>query len=311
MTLQQPKVFISYSWDSESHKEWVKRLTDSLIENGVDAYLDQYDLELGDRLPKFMENKITDSDFVLIICTEDYKKKADNRESGVGYEGHIISGELLSSANENKFIPILRSQDFSNIMPIFLAGKLGVRLKDDFSVDDDAFQDLLATLFNVKIKSKPKLGEIPERFKGRTSSKDDMNIQDIKIEGIITNEVTVPRMDGTAGSALYKIPFRLNRKPSEIWNQLFLRAWSSPPEFTTMHRPGIAEVIGDKIILDGTTIEEVQDYHRKTLILCVDKANSEEREILARNKLIKEREEARKQEHYDKIRSLSNQIPFD
>jgi SEFIR domain family len=311
MTLQQPKVFISYSWDSESHKEWVKRLTDSLIENGVDAHLDQYDLELGDRLPKYMENQITNSDFVLIICTENYKKKADNRKSGVGYEGHIISGELLLSADEKKFIPILRSDDIFNIMPIFLAGKLGVRLKDDFSVDDNAFQDLLATLFNVKIKSKPKLGEMPERFNGRTSSKDGMNIQDIKIEGIITNEVTVPRMDGTAGSALYKIPFRLNRKPSEIWNQLFLRAWSSPPEFTTMHRPGIAEVIGDKIILDGTTIEEVQDYHRKTLILCVDKANSEEREILARNKLIKEREEARKQEHYDKIRSLSNQIPFD
>ena len=78
-----------------------------------------------------------------------------------------------------------------------------------------------------------------------------------------------------------------------------------------MHRPGIAEVIGDKIILDGTTIEEVQDYHRKTLILCVDKANSELREILERNKLIKEREEAREQEHYDKIRSVSNQITFD
>ena len=311
MTLQQPKVFISYSWDSESHKEWVKRLTDSLIENGVDAHLDQYDLELGDRLPKYMENQITNSDFVLIICTENYKKKADNRKSGVGYEGHIISGELLSSADEKKFIPILRSDDFFNIMPIFLAGKLGVRLKDDFSVDDNAFQDLLATLFNVKIKSKPKLGEMPERFKGRTSSKDGMNIQDIKIEGIITNEVTVPRMDGTAGSALYKIPFRLNRTPSELWNQLFLRAWASPSECTTMHRPGIAEVIGDKIILDGTTIEEVQDYHRKTLILCVDKANSEEREILERNNLIKEREEARKQEHYDKIRSLSNQIPFD
>lgn len=311
MTMKQPKVFISYSWDSELNKEWVKKLTDSLIENGVDADLDQYDLELGDRLPEFMENKITNSDFVLIICTENYKKKADSRKSGVGYEGHIISGALLSSANERKFIPILRSDDISNIMPIFLAGKLGVRLKDDFSVDDNAFQDLLATLFNAKIKSKPKLGEMPQRYKDRTSREDDMNIHNIKIEGIITNEVTVPRMDGTAGSALYKIPFRLNRKPSEIWNQLFLRAWSSPPEFTTMHRPGIAEVIGDKIILNGTTIEEVQDYHRKTLILCVDKANSEEREILERNKLIKEREEARKQEYFDKIRSLSNQIPFD
>lgn len=311
MTLQQPKVFISYSWDSESHKEWVKRLTDSLIENGVDAHLDQYDLELGDRLPKYMENQITNSDFVLIICTEDYKKKADSRESGVGYEGHIISGELLSPANENKFIPILRSEDFSHIMPIFLSGKLGVRLKDDFSVEDDAFQDLLATLFNVKIKSKPKLGEIPQRFQDRTSSEDDMDIPNIKIEGIITNEVTVPSMDGTAGSALYKIPFRLNRRPSELWSQLFLRAWSSPPEFTTMHRFGIAEVIGDKIILDGTTIEEVQEYHRKTLVLCVDKANSEEREILERNKLIKEREKTRKQEHYEKIRSLSDQIKFD
>jgi len=311
MTLQQPKVFISYSWDSESNKEWVKRLTDSLIENGVDAHLDQYDVELGDRLPEYMENNITNSDFVLIICTEDYKKKADSRKSGVGYEGHIISGELLSSANENKFIPILRSEDFSHIMPIFLSGKLGVRLKDDFSVEDDAFQDLLATLFNVKIKSKPKLGEIPQRFQDRTSSEDDMDIPNIKIEGIITNEVTVPSMDGTAGSALYKIPFRLNRRPSELWSQLFLRAWSSPPEFTTMHRFGIAEVIGDKIILDGTTIEEVQEYHRKTLVLCVDKANSEEREILERNKLIKEREKTRKQEHYEKIRSLSDQIKFD
>lgn len=311
MTMKQPKVFISYSWESELHKEWVKKLTDSLIENGVDADLDQYDLELGDRLTEFMENKITNSDFVLIICTENYKKKADSRKSGVGYEGHIISDALLSSANERKFIPILRSDDISNIMPIFLAGKLGVRVKDDFSVDDDAFQDLLATLFNVKIKSKPKLGEMPERFKGRTSTKDSMNIQDIKIEGIITNEVTVPRMDGTAGSALYKIPFRLNRTPSELWNQLFLRAWASPSECTTMHRRRIAEVIGDKIILDGTTIEEVQKYHRKTLILCVDEANSKEREILEREKLIKESEEAKRQEHYDKIRSLSDQIPFD
>ena len=43
----------------------------------------------------------------------------------------------------------------------------------------------------------------------------------------------------------------------------------------------------------------------------MDKANSELREILERNKLIKEREEAREQEHYDKIRSVSNQITFD
>ena len=36
-----------------------------------------------------------------------------------------------------------------------------------------------------------------------------------------------------------------------------------------MHRPGIASVEGDEILLNGTTIEEVRDYHRKTLNLCI------------------------------------------
>jgi len=89
-----PKVFISYSWEDEAHKEWVRSLADSLLANGIDAILDQYDLSLGDRLPQFMEQSIANSDYVLIICTPTYKKKSDTRNGGVGYEGHIISGEF-------------------------------------------------------------------------------------------------------------------------------------------------------------------------------------------------------------------------
>ncbi len=48
-----------------------------------------------------------------------------------------------------------------------------------------------------------------------------------------------------------------------------------------MHRPGIASVSGDEILLDGTTIEEVRDYHREVLLLCVDVANKKEEEIIA------------------------------
>lgn len=32
-----PKVFISYSWDSESHKKWVIALSNELRKNGIDA----------------------------------------------------------------------------------------------------------------------------------------------------------------------------------------------------------------------------------------------------------------------------------
>lgn len=81
MTIKTPTVFISYSWDDEFHKGWVRELADKLIENGIDVYLDQYDLEFGDRLPEFMERKITNSDFVLIVCTENYKMKSDNRKA--------------------------------------------------------------------------------------------------------------------------------------------------------------------------------------------------------------------------------------
>lgn len=52
MTGRNPKVFISYSWENKENKEWARELADKLLENGIDAYIDQYDLSLGDRLPQ-------------------------------------------------------------------------------------------------------------------------------------------------------------------------------------------------------------------------------------------------------------------
>ncbi len=40
-----------------------------------------------------------------------------------------------------------------------------------------------------------------------------------------------------------------------------------------MHRPGIASVQGDRIVLDGTTIDELERYHLKTLKLVVRQLN--------------------------------------
>ena len=54
-----PKVFISYSWDTENgddeHKKWVRDLATKLRSHGVDVILDQFDLRLGDDLPFFMK----------------------------------------------------------------------------------------------------------------------------------------------------------------------------------------------------------------------------------------------------------------
>lgn len=305
---KSPKVFISYSWEDNNHREWVKLLTDKLIENGVDAYIDQYDLDLGDRLPEFMEKQISESDFVLIICTQKYKEKADDRKSGVGYEGHIISAELLSGKNERKFIPIIKEGNASETFPVFLSGKLGIDLSDE-NYYEEHFNDLLTTIFGVR--KKPNVGKIPHEIKKSPllPTKQNEN-KDIEILGIVTDEVTVPKMDGTPGSALYKIPFRLNRYPSELWKSLFIKNWDRPPRFTSMHRPGISKVIGDKIILDGTTMEEVKDCHRETLKICVEKSNEEEMKILAREELRRKRENERIHNYEENMRKLAEEIEF-
>ena len=36
-----PKVFVSYSWDSNEHNEWVSKFVSKLRSNGVDAKYDR------------------------------------------------------------------------------------------------------------------------------------------------------------------------------------------------------------------------------------------------------------------------------
>jgi len=95
----------------------------------------------------------------------------------------------------------------------------------------------------------------------------------IRILNIVVDEVTAPRNDGTPGSALCCIPFQLSRRPPSDWADAFVQQWNRPPRWTSMHRPGIARVSGDKVYLDGTTIEEVQKYHRDTLVLALEETN--------------------------------------
>lgn len=300
-----PKVFISYSWESKEYSDWVKSLADKLLADGIEAIIDSYDVSPGDRLPKFMESSIRDSDYVIIICTEEYKRKANNREKGVGYESHIISAELYNNHNDRKFIPVIRQGDFNSALLTYLDGKLAIDLRGNL-FNEDSYKDLIASIF--KVKKKPKVGIRPyyvDEYEPITIEGDD-----IKIVGIITNEVTLPKNDGTRGSALYRIHFRLSSKPTSTWSELFLRNWNYPPSFTSMHRPGIARVESDKIILDGTTIEEVKQYHRDTLILCVEKTNEEEKQYRRREEQLKRKKQEEIENHYRNIEDISKDLKF-
>ncbi len=51
----QPKVFISYSWSSPQHEQWVLDLAERLSGDGVVVVLDKWDLKEGQDKHVFME----------------------------------------------------------------------------------------------------------------------------------------------------------------------------------------------------------------------------------------------------------------
>ena len=308
-----PKVFISYAWESDELKDWVKNLAIELRNKGIDAKLDLWEVVPGDQMPYFMEKSVRDNDYVLLICTPKYKVKSENRIGGVGYEGDIMTAEVLQNSNHRKFIPVLQSGDKDVSIPSWLKGKYFIDLSSDFHFEKN-FQDLITTVLNAR-EVAPAIGQIPSRFhkqvSGTTETHISQNDNTIKIKGIIVDEVTIPLNDGTRGSGLYKIPFELNKRPSYEWIDLFINSFNRPPEFTQMHRPGIASVYGNKIYLDGTTMEEVERYHKKTLKLAVEVANKTYSEIQMRKRLKEEQEKNIREQHKKNIDDISKRINFD
>ena len=144
---KHPYIFVSYSWDSDDHKEKVKNFVQNLRLDNINVTYDG-DLQFGERLPHYMEESIRNSDIVLFICTPNYKYRADNRISGVGAENQIITGELYETCNEKKFIPILFSGTWEASLPTWAKGKLGADLSTHEFYDTN-YQKLVQHLKNI------------------------------------------------------------------------------------------------------------------------------------------------------------------
>jgi hypothetical protein len=149
-----PRSFISYTWDSDEHRRWVRDFATRLRADGIEALLDQWELAPGDQLPAFMERAVRESDFVLIICSPKYKERSDRREGGAGYEGDIMTAEVFTGASRRKFIPVLRCGAQKEAIPSWLLGSVYISLRGD-PYSEDAYRELLATLHRRREAAPP------------------------------------------------------------------------------------------------------------------------------------------------------------
>ena len=165
-----PKVFISYAWEDDL-KTWVLDFATRLRSDGINAILDQWEIVPGDQLTEFMEKSVRESDFVVFVCTPTYKRKSDRRKGGVGYEGHIITGEVFQKNNHRKFIPVLRKGKWASAAPSWATSKLFIDFRD-IPYSETSYQQLLNTLFGKSPTAPPILDDtLREKEKRETAEK--------------------------------------------------------------------------------------------------------------------------------------------
>jgi hypothetical protein len=125
MCCRAPRVFVSYTHDSDSHRRQVLDLVQRLRSDEIDARSDHFvDGTPDGGWPAWMEDEIAQATSMVLICTPTYYaryKQRGNEKSGLGgrWEASLVR-DLLYQTSPNdlgKFIPVLPSASSVDDIP--------------------------------------------------------------------------------------------------------------------------------------------------------------------------------------------------
>lgn len=156
----EPTVFISYSHDSEEHKNWVLQLATRLRSNGVNVILDRWNLKLGSDLASFMERGLSKSQRIISICSDVYVRKANDGKGGAGYEKQIMTAEFINDQNTNWVIPLIKNNPNDRKTPIFLGGRMYISFEESH-LYESKYEELLRDILDEPILPIPPIGKNP------------------------------------------------------------------------------------------------------------------------------------------------------
>lgn len=149
-------IFISYTHDSREHSARVLDLANKLRTAGFDCDIDQY--HANQDWPAWMEKKINDSDFVLVICSPTYLQRWNNDELpsvglGAQWESLLTRQHLyLAPGRNDRFVPTVFEVEHVTSIPMPLTNVTRV-------VVDGAqgFDRLRCRLLNIPPAERPPL----------------------------------------------------------------------------------------------------------------------------------------------------------
>ena len=301
-------IFISYSHED---KELARALYDRLKARGHMVWIDEQELRVGDSLIERISTAIADIDFFLaLVSPAAAESRWCRKELALA-----VSGEL--------------NRRGMRVMPLRVDGAkmpaaLGDQLYLEVSLDDvdTAVERLLRDIASYRVDAQAaddqarasdqaQHREQQSRAHDNSPAGEPYHFELLRIVGVVAEGVGTPLNDGSRRSALYRVPLQLSGRPSRVWAELFKRNWDRPPNFTSMHRPGIGSVQGDTVVLDGTTMDELETVHLTTLRAVMEKTNAEAAEIERCEHAARQREHQRRRSHEENVRDVSRRLRFD
>ncbi|HEV7406676.1 MAG TPA: toll/interleukin-1 receptor domain-containing protein [Chthoniobacteraceae bacterium] len=160
--MSTPKVFISYSQESEEHSARVRGLGASLSRDGCQCAIDVYK-DTDEDWPAWMARQLIESDYVLCVVTETYARRFRDLELpdtglGVGWEAGLIRRLLYAKKLRNdRIFPVVFAHADREHIPLELQGY-------DFFVLDGprGYEALLRKLLHRPFHSEPATDEAPD-----------------------------------------------------------------------------------------------------------------------------------------------------
>lgn len=137
-------------------------LANQLRKQGIDCALDQYEESPEEGWIEWMEACITESTYVVVVCSKGYSEKLqlknDVEGKGVRWEGAIIKQEIYNAKGKNpRFIPVIFGEDNKKYIPHALKA---VTYYDVLS--ESGYERLYRRLTKQPAIRKPRLGNVVE-----------------------------------------------------------------------------------------------------------------------------------------------------
>ena len=162
-----PTVFVSYSYDSDAHAARVLALADALCDRGINVILDRYVHPAPAKgWPRWMDWNLDVADFVLMVCTETYRRRVmglgePGKGPGARFEGGLIFNRIRDDKpSGSRFIPILLLPGSEPMhIPNPVQGHTHYRI-ETFDFTDPEFEALCRHLTNQPATPSPVPGPI-------------------------------------------------------------------------------------------------------------------------------------------------------